>query len=68
MERMSIKEFKTKSNIEIIEELMKANNDYVTSKLISELGIHRMYLKIMTKKGIIEMIPKKWKIVTLLLT
>ena len=54
MERMSIKEFKTKSNIEIIEELMKANNGYVTSKLISELGIHRMYLKIMKEKGIIE--------------
>ena len=54
MERMSIKEFKTKSNIEIIEELMKANNGYVTSKLISELGIHRMYLNIMKEKGIIE--------------
>lgn len=54
MEKMSIKEFKTKSNIEIIEELMKANNGYVTSKLISELGIHRMYLKIMKEKGIIE--------------
>lgn len=54
MERMSIKEFKTKSNIEIIEELMKAHNGYVTSKLISELGIHRMYLKIMKEKGIIE--------------
>ena len=54
MERMSIKDFKTKSNIEIIEELMKANNGYVTSKLISELGIHRMYLNIMKEKGIIE--------------
>ena len=54
MERMSIKEFKTKSNIEIIEELMKANNGYVTSKLISELGIHRMYLNIMKEKGIIK--------------
>ena len=54
MERMSIKEFKTKSNIEIIEELMKANNGYVTSKVISELGIHRMYLNIMKEKGIIE--------------
>ena len=54
MERMSIKEFKTKSNIEIIEELMKANNGYVTSKLISEFGIHRMYLNIMKEKGIIE--------------
>ena len=30
MKRMSIKEFKTKSNIEIIEELMKVNNGYVT--------------------------------------
>ena len=40
MKRMSIKEFKTKSNIEIIEELMKVNNGYVTSKLISEFGIH----------------------------
>ncbi len=54
MKRMSIKEFKTKSNIEIIEELMKVNNGYVTSKLISELGIHRMYLNIMKEKGIIE--------------
>lgn len=54
MKRMSIKEFKTKSNIEIIEELMKVNNSYVTSKLISELGIHRMYLNIMKEKGIIE--------------
>ena len=56
MERMSIKEFKTKSNIEIIEELMKANNGYVTSKLISELGIHRMYLNIMKEKGMIEQV------------
>lgn len=54
MERMSIKDFKTKSNIEIIEELIKANNGYVTSKVISELGIHRMYLNIMKEKGIIE--------------
>jgi len=54
MEKMCIKEFKTKSNIEIIEELMKVNNGYVTSKLISELGIHRMYLNIMKEKGIIE--------------
>lgn len=54
MERMSIDEFKTKSNIEIIFELMKINNGYVTSKLITELGIHRMYLNIMLKKGMIE--------------
>lgn len=54
MKKMSIKEFKDKSNIEIIEELMKVNNGYITSKLISELGIHRMYLNIMREKGIIE--------------
>lgn len=54
MKSMSINEFKTKSNIEIIEELMIANNGYVTSKLISEFGIHGMYLNIMKEKGIIE--------------
>lgn len=54
MEKMSIKEFKEKSNIEIIESVMKMNNGYVTSKELSNLGIHRMYLNIMRKKGIIE--------------
>ena len=54
MKRMSIKEFKDKSNIEIIEELMRVNNGYITSKLISGLDIHRMYLNIMRDKGIIE--------------
>lgn len=54
MERMTIKEFKEESNIEIVESLMKMNNGYVTSKLLSELGIHRMYLNIMKGKGIIE--------------
>lgn len=54
MERMAIKEFKDKSNIEIIEELMNINNGYITSKQISELGIHRMYLNLMKQKGIIE--------------
>lgn len=56
MEKMTIKEFKEESNIEIIESLMKMNNGYVTSKLLSELGIHRMYLNIMKGKGIIEKI------------
>lgn len=54
MDRMTIEEFKTESNIEIIKELMKINNGYITSKLLSELGIHRMYLNIMKEKGIIE--------------
>lgn len=56
MERMTVKEFKDKSNIEIIEELMRVNNGYITSRIISELGIHRMYLNIMKEKGIIERI------------
>ena len=33
---------------------MKMNNGYVTSKQISNFGIHRMYLNIMKKKGMIE--------------
>lgn len=56
MEKITIKEFKKESNIEVIESLMKINNGYVTSKLLSELGIHRMYLNIMKRKGIIEKI------------
>ena len=54
MERMTIKEFKEESNIEIVESIMKMNNGYVTSKELSNLGIHRMYLNIMWKKGIVE--------------
>ena len=54
MERMTIKEFKEQSNIEIIESIMKMNNGYVTSKKLSNLGIHRMYLNIMKEKGMIE--------------
>lgn len=54
MERMTIKEFKDQSNIEIIESLMKVNNGYITSKVLSDLGIHRMYLNIMKEKGMIE--------------
>ena len=54
MERMIIKEFKDKSNIEIIESIMKMNNGYITSKELDNFGIHRMYLNAMWKKGIIE--------------
>lgn len=54
MEKMSIKEFKDKSNIEIIIELMNNNNGYITSKLITSLGIHRMYLNILQKEKVIE--------------
>ena len=54
MERMTIKEFKEQSNIEIIESIMKMNNGYVTSKELSNLGIHRMYLNIMQNDNLIE--------------
>lgn len=54
MDKMTIKEFKDQSNIEIIQELMKVNNGYITSKQLTELGIHRMYLNIMVDSGIIE--------------
>ena len=54
MERMTIKKFKDQSNIEIIESIMKMNNGYVTSKELSNLGIHRMYLNIMKEKCMIE--------------
>ena len=54
MERMTLTEFKDQSNIEIIESIIKINNGYVTSKILSNLGIHRMYLNIMRKKGMIE--------------
>ena len=54
MEKITIDEFKNQSNIEIIESIMKMNNGYVTSKELSNLGIHRMYLNIMKEKGMIE--------------
>lgn len=54
MERMTIKEFKEESNIEVIESIMKMNNGYVTSKELDNFGIHRMYLNSMWKKGIVE--------------
>lgn len=54
MEKLTIKEFKEKSNIEIVEELMKKNNGYITSKELDMFNIHRMYLSIMQEKGIIE--------------
>lgn len=58
MEQMPLKKFKEENNIEIIESVMRMNNGYVTSKEISDLGVHRMYLNIMQKKGIIEKVGK----------
>ena len=49
MRKLTIKEFVDKSNIEIIEELMKKNNGYITSNELDMFDIHRMYLSIMKK-------------------
>lgn len=54
MERITIKFFKEQNNIEVIDSVMKANNGYFTSKELSNLGIHRMYLTIMKEKRMIE--------------
>ena len=45
-------------SINIIYDLMKSNDGYVTSKQVTELGIHRMYLKIMNERKIIERVGK----------
>lgn len=54
MEKLTIKEFQDKSSIEIIEELMKKNNGYITSRELDMFDIHRMYLLIMQQKGLIK--------------
>ena len=56
MEQVSISQFKEKSNIEIIQELMKNNNGYITTKQLKELGLHRMYLTVMKKRKLIEQV------------
>lgn len=50
----TIKEFQDKSNIEIIQKLLELNKGYITTKQITELGIHRTYLKIMLDRNLIE--------------
>lgn len=58
MERMTVNEFKEQSFIEIIEEIMKMNNGYVTSKELDNFGIHRMYLNTMLRKGLVERVGR----------
>lgn len=55
---MIIKEPMNEKSIDIIYDLMKSNDGYVTSKQVTELGIHRMYLKIMNDRKIIERVGK----------
>lgn len=54
MEKMTIEKFKEESSIDVIKSIMKLNNGYVTTKEVTGLGIHRMYLSIMKKRGMIE--------------
>lgn len=54
METLTLKEFEDRSYIEIIEEFMKKNNGYITSKELDMFGIHRMYLSIMQEKRLIK--------------
>ena len=54
MQKITMKEFQDKSNIEIIKELMKKNKGYITSKELDMFDLHRMYLSIMQDKGIIK--------------
>lgn len=58
MEFMTVDEFINKSNIEIIEEIMKYNNGYVTVKDLENFDISRNYLCIMVKKNMIEKVAK----------
>lgn len=54
MEIITAKDFEDKNNIETIEKLIRMNDGYITSKQITEMGIHRMYLNIMKKRGLIK--------------
>ena len=58
MKKVSINKFKEESYTEIIKSIMKLNNGYVTSKELDNYGIHRMYLNMMWKKGIVEKVTK----------
>lgn len=54
MKDKNIQKLRTEFYEDEIKGLMEANNGYVTSKIITELGIHRMYLNMMVEKKIIE--------------
>lgn len=58
MKKITVQAFKDQSNIEMIVAFMEANNGYITSKIITDLGIHRMYLNILCEKKIIEKVGK----------
>lgn len=58
MEFKTIDQFVNESNIDMIMNFMLVNGGYITSKQVTELGFHRMYLKMMIEKNMIEKIDK----------
>jgi len=54
MKEEKIQELKKDFYEDAIKGIMDANNGYVTAKTITELGIHRMYLKNLEDAGIIK--------------
>ena len=58
MEWEIVKKLKEEGSMEAIKAIMDVNGGYVTSKQITELGIHRMYLKIMLNKGFVQKVRK----------
>ena len=58
MKNKIIKILEEEGSMEAIKVIIDINGGYVTSKQITELGIHRMYLNIMMKKGIIQKVRK----------
>lgn len=54
MKKDKIKKLKKEFYMDAIIGIMNANNGYIESKHISSLGIHRMYLKMLVDKKVIE--------------
>lgn len=54
MRDKKVVQFKQDFYIDAIRGIMNANNGYVTSRMVTELGIHRMYLKILDEKKVIK--------------
>lgn len=58
MKKITIEQFNAECNIDLIQQIMNFNNGYITSKQLTDLGIHRMYLNIMKEKGLIQKVRK----------
>lgn len=52
--KKKMEQFNYENNIELILKLMKVNNGYITSRILTDLGIGREYLRIMNNKNMIK--------------